>query len=173
MAKSTEIEQTESKLSASAKQKMQSSGVSVKMELKAIEVIELIQSEALTDTAACKQLEMNYYTFWYVRQRIKEIAILYQLSSDARAQYHVDKSVNDIQILADDIRNETISKSQAHALVALARTQHQASLRYAALTDRKRWADKIELTTDDANTSLIDLITEAKAKRLAQASIAP
>lgn len=128
--------------------RMNSSGlVTVDDELKALDCVEYVQQQAVTDCVAAKMAGITHYKFWSVRQQRAEIAALYQLASDARAQYHVERSVSDLDTLADEIRTGKLERSAAHALVSLARTQHQASLRYAELTDRKRWSPKIELST--------------------------
>ena len=140
--------------------------VTIADELSAIDCIEYIQNTAALDCVACEQCGISHYKFWSVRQQRAEIATLYQFASDARAQHYVDRSVNDIDKLAAELRGGELERSAAHALVSLARTQHQASLRYAELSDRKRWGAKIELAAgeDFDFASLIERAREIRRR---------
>jgi hypothetical protein len=124
---------------------------------KASAVIALIAEHAMTDTAACKQMGFSRYKFWGMRRRDKSLADDYESANECRAQTYIDEAE---QLLKDVEKEITCDNKSSAARVNLARYQYACKIKYAAMTDRKKWSDKtdINITSNTEGTPMAVLI---------------
>jgi len=104
-------------------------------------VINLIKAHAYTDIQACKEAGVSKFDFWKGRKEYPDLAEEYQQANDYRAQYYLEQASEYLQQADDRIMNGECDIRAASAIVNLARNRYACNLKYAALTDKKRWGE--------------------------------